>query len=298
MNTNQFRISGGQKYGEGTISELSLFGSNVANSPNFGNIQAKLFNTIFNQKWGSIPKLLDFFCKESKIAKIPEMAVNGRRYVWGVNPRYGLDVSLATALVGTNIGIGRMPFTICIDFGFYRANDLIEFPSGVQAKMLNDGVPVGSHYEYQVIIEALDINACLLASDQLMGTRIYSRGNIQGDGSYIGGHNYWQTPVYYDQYMTTRREHIKLTRGAMTTATWLIDDEATKKAGRTVGTWVDSMLWQWMQRTAKDLVFQMVFGKRTVEANGNCIAFDHITKAPQYAGSGLYDQIAAGNECY
>jgi hypothetical protein len=193
---------------------------------------------------------------------------------------------------------GTTPFTFTFEMqeAFFYPGDVLRFPSGAHAYVLNFGQPTGTN-QFTYNLQCLTPLSFLAPEDLLPDISVVRGYNLFGEKSIQGFSNQF-TPVKYFNHLTTCRKGFGLSGDALTDIVWMAPSMVPGKGSRSKDDMLREAFWwyeqedQVMHQHFKDLEYMYWFGETTVNDAGETFLKDVLAGNENIiAGSGVFEQL-------
>lgn len=221
--------------------------------------------------------------------------VGNSQYKWFLMGDLTHPVTItADATPATNIGINFTPFSITVSEPYFAEGDVVQFKSGVQARIQDNGKPLGGpegDHTYSCVIVSASSTDTVPATDVEAGALVVFYYTAFEEGS-EGGSSKRAFPMSFENQLTTSRWTWSMTGSAATDV--MVLQMKTDK-GNTYNLWmhyeefIQTKLW--MQQSE----YLRWYGKYNRTTQGE-VMLPGKNGRPVLVGAGVLDQIAGSHE--
>lgn len=194
----------------------------------------------------------------------------------------------ATPSNTTAVGKGNTRFKLEFPDKWFIKDYILISPSGVQCRVQEDPTPVGSNYEYTLVIANSDPNVAVPPSDLQAGAQWGQMfAPVGTDWSRGNAHNF-STPYKIKHKLTKVRKSYQMSGSAID---YVMDIELPTSGGGSTNLWMTHEEWQFMLKWKMEMEMLYWYGEQSYDENGNTVVQDPETGQPVNIGPGLFQQI-------
>ena len=215
-------------------------------------------------------------------------SINKYEYEYDVMDRVDRVRPVAkTPTPDTNLGKGNSRFKLTFPDKWFVKDYNIVSQSGVQCRIMEEPVSVGTGYEYTLEIANSNPQEAVPASDVQAGAQWGQMFAAVGtDWSRGNAHNF-STPFKIRHKITKVRKSYQMAGSAKD---YVADIELPTSGGGTTNLWMPFEEWQFMLDWKMEMEMLYWYGEQSYDENGNTTVLDERGQ-PVNIGPGLFQQI-------
>lgn len=217
--------------------------------------------------------------------------INGNEYEYRVNvkTRRSRPLSVAT---GGNMGASGVPFKLTFSDAWFIKDYVLVSSSGVQLRIVDGPVNVGTGYEYTVQLVNPSLQPFLPAADGAVG-KLFAMlfAPVASDFS-RGNKSNWSAPSLVRHKIGTIRKSYEMSGGSKG---FVADFEFTLSSGKKTNLWMDWEEYQYYLQWLEEQENYFMYGIPSYDEKGNTVLRDERGR-PIIVSPGLLEQVQIKDE--